>query len=301
MHRGIINVIATGIVQVGGLIKDCHFWVGRATAFGYHNDPTSTGVSGGIVMEDCHFHEIIASTGAAATDVWDGSDGTDAASGPMLIGALCDRVAVKNCSAYTAASDTFENLSRVDAGGLVDFQGNTTGSSGGAGATAAALTTHDGVAVAGFAAGVVARYQDVKTIVNTGVALDAGGVADVFTVANGPIEVIGLIAHLTEAVSANACDTFFESDPTIGAGMAPLCAALDIVSFAIGDSVFIDGTGGNALIRAANGTIAPRRCAIPAVVFPGGIDLNQANSDPTSGIADVYLIYRPLSATAAVS
>lgn len=292
-HRGIVQTIATGVTQIGGLIEDCHFWVGQATAFGYLNDPTSTGTSGGVVVRGCHFHEADAD-GTAATDVWDGTDGTDAASGPLKIGALCDRVAVVGCSAYTASSTTFENLAVVDSGGLVDFQGNSTGSSGGAGATAAALATHDAVLVAGLA-------TLPKVISSTGIALDGGTVADVFTVANGPIEVIGLILHLTEAVSANACNLSWESDPTVGAGQAPMCAVVDINAAAIGDHIYITGLASAAAVKAANGSIVGNRCKEPSIVFPGGIDLVLANSDPTSGIADAYLIYRPLSSTATVT
>jgi len=136
MHRGIINVIATAIVQVGGKIEDCEFWVGRATAYGYYNDPTSTGVSGGITLSRCEFKEIIASTGAAATDVWNGVAATDGDSGPMNIGALCDRLTVEDCVAYSASGETFQNLCKVDAGGLVEFARCSTSAGTGAGGAA---------------------------------------------------------------------------------------------------------------------------------------------------------------------
>ena len=301
MHRSIIQVIATGVVQVGGLIQDCDLWVGRATAYGYYNDPTSTGVSGGVTISRCKFKEIIGSTGAAATDVWDGVAATDGGSGPMNIGALCDRVTVEDCVAYSASGETFENLCKVDAGGLVEFAGNSTSAGTSGGATAAALSTHDGVLVAGLAAAVTARLQDVRTIKASDVALDGGTVVDVFTVSGDAVEVVGLLLHLTEAVSADACNASWESDPTVGAGQAPMCAVVDIVSAAIGDHFYIPGLASAAMVKAANGTIVGNRCKEPQIVFPGGIDLVLANSAPSSGIADAYLIYRPLTDTSAVA
>ena len=142
---------------------------------------------------------------------------------------------------------------------------------------------------------------DVRTVKKTDLALDAGGSADVFTVNNGPVELLGLIMHTTEAVSANACNTRWQSDPTIGAANTDLCGNVDITGMALGSSLYIDGPSASAGVIAANATAQPEMCDAPQVVMPGGIDLVQANSDPTSGIADVYLVYRPLVATATVT
>ena len=140
-----------------------------------------------------------------------------------------------------------------------------------------------------------------RTVKKSALALDAGGVADVFTVANGPIELLGLIAHTTEAVSAHACDTKWQSDPTVGASSTDLCGNVDINAMAIGSSLYIDGPSASAGVIAVNGTAGPEMCDTHQVVMPGGIDLVQANSNPTAGIADVYLVYRPLSSTATVT
>ena len=142
---------------------------------------------------------------------------------------------------------------------------------------------------------------DVRTIKSTDVALTAGSVEDVFTVANGPVAVLGLFAHVTTAVSNDACNAKFQSDPTVGAASSDLCGNLDIDSAAIGDVLSITGTSGTAMAGSANGTAVGNLCATPQVVLPGGVDLVLANSDPTAGIADVYIVYRPLAADAAVS
>ncbi len=140
-----------------------------------------------------------------------------------------------------------------------------------------------------------------RTVAKTGLALDAGSVTDVFTVANGPVQILSLVTHVTTAVSANACNMRWESDPTIGASNTPLCADLNIISAAIGDALYITGISANALVNAVNSTTVPQSCTTGPIVVPGGIDLILQNADPTTGIGTVYLTYRPLSATAVVT
>lgn len=142
---------------------------------------------------------------------------------------------------------------------------------------------------------------DVRTVVSSAMALDGNNIEDVFTVTNGPVELIGLFTHLTEAVSAHACAVKWQSDPTSGAANTDLCGTVDINAAAIGDVLYITGASADAQVNAANATAVPLVCATPAVVLPGGIDYVAANADPTSGIADVYLMYRPLTATAVVT
>ena len=124
-HRGVMFSIATGKTQVGWQVLNSTFWVGQATAFGVYCDPTSTGVSNGFVIAKCHFHEGDGD-GTAATDVWDGSSGADAASGPLLIGALADRGVIAGCTAYTALSRSFDQLVNVSASSLAQQIGNET-------------------------------------------------------------------------------------------------------------------------------------------------------------------------------
>ena len=142
---------------------------------------------------------------------------------------------------------------------------------------------------------------DVRTVKKADLALDGGTVADVFAVANAPVELLGLLIHLTEAVSADACAMNIQSDPTSGAANTDMCDSVDINAAAIGDVIWMEGTPGTILANAANGTGVPQMCDHPQVVLPGGIDFIFANSTPSSGIADVYLVYRPLAANAIVT
>jgi parallel beta helix pectate lyase-like protein len=142
---------------------------------------------------------------------------------------------------------------------------------------------------------------DVRTVKKSSLALTAGAVADVFAIANGPVQLLGLVTHVTEAVSADACDCKWELDPTVGAANTDLCTVVDIVSAALGDCLYITGASGGAQVKAANATAVPLTCVTGPVLMPGGIDLSLANSNPSTGIADVYLAYRPLTSTAIVT
>ena len=132
-------------------------------------------------------------------------------------------------------------------------------------------------------------------------ALDGGSVVDVFTVAGGPVELLGLFTHITTAVSANACTFKWQSDPTSGAANTDLCGNVDINAAAIGDVLYITGASAGAQVKAANATAVALSCATPAFLLPGGVDARLAHSDPTTGAATVYVTYRPLVAGAGVS
>jgi len=133
----------------------------------------------------------------------------------------------------------------------------------------------------------------VMCVVSPLMALDGNNIEDVFTV-TGPVELYGLVMQLTEAVSAHACAVHWELDPTIGASSTPICGTVDINGFAIGDCVYVTGAGASAQVKADVATAPPLACAVPAVLFAGGIDFVAANDTPTSGIANVYLMYRAL-------
>jgi hypothetical protein len=141
-----------------------------------------------------------------------------------------------------------------------------------------------------------------QVAVATSVALDGGTVADIFTISGGPVLVLALIGECTEAVSANACNAKLVADPTTGAD-TDMCAVLDIQSLGLGSFLTIDGTIANAMVKAVPGTALPLGIGmdIPLILPVGTVDLNLANSNPTSGIATFYLRYKPLKAGALVT
>jgi len=141
-----------------------------------------------------------------------------------------------------------------------------------------------------------------KSATASQVALDGGTVADIFTISGGPVRVLSFIGITTEAVSANACDMKFVMDPTTGAD-TDMCLVVDINAMAIGSIFYIDGTIGNAAVIAVPGTALPLGIGmdIPLILPVGTVDLNLANSNPTSGIADIYMQYQPLIPNAYVA
>lgn len=135
---------------------------------------------------------------------------------------------------------------------------------------------------------------------NTGVALTGGDVVDVFTIAGGPIMLLGLWVDITTAVSANASLIHFESDPTVGASNTDIAegtAAPDIASAALGDVFHINGDSQDVMKKAANGTDLPMMENQNGGIFVpvGGIDLKLSTSDPTTGAATIWIRYKPLA------
>jgi hypothetical protein len=135
---------------------------------------------------------------------------------------------------------------------------------------------------------------------NTGVDLTGGDVADVFTIAGGPIMLLGLWVDITTAVSANASLIHFESDPTVGASNTDIAegtAAPDIQSAALGDVFHINGDSQDVMKKAANGTDLPMMENQNGGIYVpvGGIDMKLSTSDPTTGAATIWIRYKPLA------
>lgn len=144
----------------------------------------------------------------------------------------------------------------------------------------------------------------VRTVKKTGLALDGGDVADVFTIAGGPIEQLGFNMLITTAVSANACTAYFQLDPELADyADTPICAAAELNAAAVGNIFsIIDCDSTVAWVKNADGTNVGRMMEIGSqFLMPGGIDFKAQNADPSTGVADVYLTYRPLSATSTVT
>jgi len=133
-------------------------------------------------------------------------------------------------------------------------------------------------------------------------ALDGNNIEDVFTIAGGPIQLVGLFTHITEAVSADACAVKWQLDPSQAtASSTDICDTVDINAAAIGDVLYVTGASAANQVKAAAGTAIPLGCTVPAMLLPGGIDYVAANADPDSGIATVYLLYRPMGAGVTVT
>jgi 3-phosphoglycerate kinase len=122
-----------------------------------------------------------------------------------------------------------------------------------------------------------------------------GTVANIFTITGGPILVTALCGEVTTAISNNACDMKLIMDPTAGAD-TDMCVALDVADFAVNSWIYLDGTIGNAAVNAVPGTALPLGIGmdIPLILVPGTIDMNLANSNPTTGAITWYMRYKPL-------
>ena len=128
------------------------------------------------------------------------------------------------------------------------------------------------------------------------VLLTAGSVPNIFTIAGGPILVEALFAEITVVVSTNACATKLVMDPTAGAD-TDMCTTIDISDFIVNSFLTIDGTIGNAMINSVPATALPLGIGmdIPLILPVGTVDLNLANSNPSTGSSVWYMRYRPLA------
>lgn len=139
----------------------------------------------------------------------------------------------------------------------------------------------------------MSQFQ-MRTSISSSLALDGGSVADVFTITGGYVMIYAMVMFLTEAVSNNACNMAWGFDPTTGASDIPIGSNLDIADFAIGDMIYAEGDA-TALAQADQATNSAFACTTPILGPLGGIDVDLANSDPTTGIADFIVQYRPLT------
>lgn len=186
-HRGVVFAVATGINCLRPRIAECLFLVGQTTAFGVHASPAGTGTVRGMVIERCLFVEADGS-GAVATDPWDGTDNTNATSGPLLFSAAVDQFMVTNCRASEARSVAFESLNAVTSGALGDFSSNASGT----GSDITAGVTSVGVLVSTA----ISATQSHGTATSTG--LSSGLSA---TVSLGTASSTGLSSALSATVS----------------------------------------------------------------------------------------------------
>ncbi len=142
---------------------------------------------------------------------------------------------------------------------------------------------------------IIERGNEVYIAKATNKLLTGGTISNIFTIINAPILLVALIMEIKVAVSANNCNAKLVANPTVGID-TDMCSVVDIISAAIGDFFHIDGTIANAMIKDIPGFALPLGIGmdIPLIIPVGAIDLNLANSDPSTGAVDIYLRYKPL-------
>ena len=122
---GVKFTVATGVVCARPKIIDCEFFVGKSASFGIASVLTGTGIVQGLVVARCRFIEATGA-GAVATAAWDGTNGANAAVGPLKFEAAVDQFLVHDCVAYAVGNFSFANL--ANNAGAGDFVNNATSS-----------------------------------------------------------------------------------------------------------------------------------------------------------------------------
>lgn len=121
-----------------------------------------------------------------------------------------------------------------------------------------------------------------------------------FTVAGGPIQVVGLVSICVTANDGTASTLQYSATPTAGSAQTISGASASLASAAIGASVALAGTAlATAALLNANG---PNLIANPGTIMvPAGIITAVVGVGSTTGTWKHYLRYRPLAAGVTVS
>jgi len=145
-----------------------------------------------------------------------------------------------------------------------------------------------------YLAGMAERCVSISDI-----ALDGNNVADVVTVVGGPVEVSVMALMITEAVSNNACQMGWVSDPTYdgaaGTNVTDIATSgVDIAQAAIGDFFYaeLDAT---TPVKSVPGTALPLGGGATMILPEGGVDFTFSNANPTSGIGTLFMRYKSLA------
>lgn len=148
-------------------------------------------------------------------------------------------------------------------------------------------------------AGLSSLYCEEMCLVKTGIALTGGNILDLFSVVNGPCQLLAWLIEYTTAVDA-ACTMALNSDPTVGTSTTvPIAlASPDMSAHAIGDFLSVEGDATALVYADVDGGIAlPKACTTnkPSCLLVGGLDMILSNSNPTTGACSMYIRWKPLA------
>jgi hypothetical protein len=136
--------------------------------------------------------------------------------------------------------------------------------------------------------------------ISSSLSLIGGSIADVMTITGGYIIIDALFGVVVTVCSNNACTVAFGIDPTVGAADIPISSGVDVDSAAVGDTLWVDGdaTASVLMDQATNPALFPAYSFLCPV---GGLDMDLANSNLTTGAIDLILVWRACSPEAYVT
>ena len=141
--------------------------------------------------------------------------------------------------------------------------------------------------------------QQDKTVTNTTAVITTGGT--IFTITNGPIEILSLVARCVAANGVGAQTLQWSADPTDGAAATFSGASADVASVAAGAMVVLQGTTlATAPLVATTGVTLGQQVT-NGIVIGAGIITTTYTGGPSTGTWQHHLRYRPLSRGVVVS
>jgi len=119
----------------------------------------------------------------------------------------------------------------------------------------------------------------------------AAATTPIFSIAGGRILLTNIIGTITTLIGG-AANVYLQVNPTVAtATTTPLCAALNINAYPVGDILGITGVPGDAMIPAATGSAIPS-LTMPVVIPIGDIEF-VCDAAP-GGAVQWSIWYRPL-------
>lgn len=131
-----------------------------------------------------------------------------------------------------------------------------------------------------------------EAVVSTTAAVIAAGMATIFTVAGGPIEVQSLVSVCVTANDGTATLLKYTADPTDGAATDLTIASASLASATAGTTTLCTGTFANAPTISANGVVA---AGTTKFVVTAGVIQSITSGGVTTGTWTHHLRYKPLA------
>jgi hypothetical protein len=141
-----------------------------------------------------------------------------------------------------------------------------------------------------------------RSAISTNVGVLATG-ATIFTIAGGPIELIGLFSMCTTGGDSTAATLLYTTTPTGLGAVAISAASASIANAPVNATIVWNGTTlATAAVYAAAGTGLVSNGSVATVIIPPGTIKITIGSGPTvTGTWNHYIRYRPLGPSVTVS
>lgn len=130
-------------------------------------------------------------------------------------------------------------------------------------------------------------------LVSASTAVLANGTT-IFTVANGPINILQLISYCMTACDGTAATLQWSADGTVGAATTFTGASASLASLIAGAAIVCDFTALSTAPAICTAGVGLSANAARGIIVPAGIITTVVGSGPTTGTFKHFLRYQPM-------